>query len=191
MPRIADHCKGDGWRGKHEPHALVCEWPDSVYVQWGGHGVVIDRKADTARTTAFFEAFPDGGGFIRGEGATVADAERQAHGQYVRETECAHVWARRGYTNGAGLCLKCKAFVAEKFAPLSTLGAWRTPLMKSENDLLRLWDDARERGRDPVRDAKSQRYERKLRLRKSVFGCVDEGKMTVRDHVDMLFGKDV
>ena len=181
MARIADHCQPGGWRGNYEPHALVCAWPDSVYVQWGGHGLVIDRKANTSRNTAFFEAFPDGGGFIRGEGATVEDAERAAFTRYEREQACGHVWGRRGYRNGGGVCVKCAAFQGSRFPEISPLGYWRKPLNRIENDLLRLADGRSDR--DPNR----AKYYRMLRLRKKVFGA-DEDPATLRDHVGMLFG---
>lgn len=186
MARIADHCRPDGWRGKDNPHALVCDWPDSVCVQWGGDGVVVNRKEPAkSYNTAFFEAFPDGGGFIRGEGETVEAAERKAYDRYLREQACGHVWGRRGYLNGGGVCLKCKGFVAGAFAEIRQLDAWKHPLTKMENDLLKMYEDHPQR----QRDQRALRMWRWLRLRKAVFGA-DETVVTLRDHVSLLFGAE-
>ncbi len=120
MPIIADHCKPDGWRGRANPYELLCSWPDDCYVQWGSKGIVFG--ANGGRVTAFFEAFPKSPNtFIRGEGVTVADAERSAFEQFNRNRACpSHEFERRGYTNGAGICKHCGLFNAHAFAP-STL----------------------------------------------------------------------
>lgn len=181
MPRIAAHCQPGSVRGN--AHTLECQWPDTVYVQWGGHGIVINDTG--GYETAFFEAFPDGGGFIRGEGKTIGEAERKAFAQYQKEAACQHVWGRRTYLNGGGICLKCKGFGTNKFQPIMRLGEWRKPLSRLENELLELWFRP-DRGR-PL-DAEQQKMARKLMLRKRVFGA-DEEKPTIKDHIDMLRGK--
>ena len=53
------------------------DWKDNCFVQCGDEGVVLD-KVDSY-LTAFFEAFPkEPKTFIRGEGKTIAEAEKQA-----------------------------------------------------------------------------------------------------------------
>src|SRR5690606_6235371 len=125
--RIADHHRNDPWRPKQP-------WPDDCLVQWGGSGIVV--APNRTYRTAFFEAFPkDGAGrFIRGEGATIEDAEIAAFGKWKRQHDCflsgGHRWGRalrippRGdktdvetrdgksfgvlvYTNGGCHCLEC------------------------------------------------------------------------------------
>jgi hypothetical protein len=86
-------------------------------VQWGAKGVVISAKGNYA--TAFFEAFPnDPATFIRGEGATVAEAEEKALARWRRHKACAgHEFERRGYRNGAGVCKHCGLFNSDAFEP--------------------------------------------------------------------------
>ncbi len=123
-------------------------WPDDCQVQWGASGLVIGRSG--ARRTAFFEAFPaDGaGGFIRGEGSSLDDAEKHAFDRWKRQHECfitgGHRWGRTRrlkegktttYTNGGAYCLKCGAFETA-LKPIVTLGGWRAPLCSSELSLI-------------------------------------------------------
>jgi hypothetical protein len=140
MPTIASHHLNDPWRP-------VQAWPDACYVQWGGDGVVLGRNS---YRTAFFEAFPKDGsaGFIRGEGATVTEAEQSAFRQWSAAARCqasgGHLWSRtrrdkskegvvrpHTYTNGGCFCLKCHAFQTV-MKPVVKLGAWRDPLGRSE-----------------------------------------------------------
>lgn len=99
-------------------------WPADVGVQGGEHGVVLHRDSSKNYGTAFVEVFPPQpeGGFIRGEGATLAEAESAAWSQYIREMACSrgegHVFERRGYTNGAGFCTKCNGFRSGVFPEL-------------------------------------------------------------------------
>jgi len=119
MPVIADHCGPNGWRGRASPYELVCSWPDDCYVQWGNKGLVFGGNG--ARVTAFFEAFPASPkSFIRGEGATVEDAERSAHAAFLRQSACqGHEFERGSYENGAGECKHCGMFNSEAFEPLT------------------------------------------------------------------------
>lgn len=124
-------------RPEHHPSDA---WHPRTQVQWGGWGVVIGREKDetgaekeTTRRTAFFEAFPpaeqDVSGFIRGEGATVAEAEAAALGKLHRELACTgHQWCRRGYTNGLGVCVRCKGTRSHAFHPVMRLGRFNEPL---------------------------------------------------------------
>lgn len=120
MPRIASHLARDSYRP-------VCSWPAEATVQWGRRGVVLSQSATRpSYATAFFEAFPAEGGFFRGEGASLEQAERDAWGRYARTRGCAHVWGRRGFTNGLGTCLKC-GMKKKVFRPVTRLGAWADP----------------------------------------------------------------
>jgi hypothetical protein len=75
----------------------ACAWPDDCMVQWG-HGII--------PAVPFFEAFPPGT-FIRGEGETIAEAERKAFAQY--QSEAPTSTARHG-AESAGLSgARCSA----------------------------------------------------------------------------------
>lgn len=121
-------------------------WPADCFVQWGGDGVVISN--DSARTTAFFEAFPEGLGFIRGEGATVKEAEEAAFTKYLRQSACpGHEWSRRHYTNGYAFCRHCGCGKSA-MKPIVKLGDWRAPLSSFElqniiDGGLLAWEDRR------------------------------------------------
>lgn len=159
MPVIAAHCRPGSPRA--ELHALVCNWPANVLVQWGGEGLVYSRTGNYC--TAFFEAFPLDGGFIRGEGETIEQAECTCFAKFEKTSNCQHVWGRRGYTNTGGTCLKCKLFAANRFQEIYQIGAWRRPLSPIEVQFLNL----RETGFGAPENA---RYARKLALRKKLFG---------------------
>jgi hypothetical protein len=94
-------------------------WPADMFVQGDEKGLVLNRKGNY--TTAFFEAFPLEG-FIRGEGATLAEAEDAAWDQFGAQVVCeagtGHEFERRQYTNGAGLCKNCNAFKVGVFPEL-------------------------------------------------------------------------
>ena len=95
-------------------------WPDDVLVQGSDFGLVFSRTEPT-RTTAFVEVFPPNS-FIRGEGATLRDAEDEAWSKYVSQMACekktGHEFERRQYRNGAGLCRHCDAFRSNVFPEL-------------------------------------------------------------------------
>lgn len=93
-----------------------CPWPEGVYLQGGKSGLVVS-KGGNHYTTAFVEAFP-GGTFIRGEGETIADAEKAAWEKFQRREQCpGHEWEARNYKNGAGFCKHCGAFGSKVFTP--------------------------------------------------------------------------
>jgi len=114
---IADHCKPEGWRGKSAPYTPSCAWPEDCYVQWGGSGVVLSQKG--SYRTAFFESFPKSPDtFIRGEGATVKEAEEKAFQKFEKISNCqGHEFERRKYTSGAAICKHCGLFMSDVFEP--------------------------------------------------------------------------
>ena len=106
------------------------DWPGDTLVQWGGNGVVLGKNS---YTTAFFEAFPDksvtvAGGFIRGEGKTIAEAEDDAFAQFTKEASCQHLWGREHYRNSGQLCRHCRAFRCDQLKEVVILGRHRKPL---------------------------------------------------------------
>ncbi|MCW3783026.1 hypothetical protein [Defluviimonas salinarum] len=127
MPIIAQQ---HAW--KDRDHVPSAAWPEDCYVQWGGNGVVLEREGG-GYDTAFFEAFPKAGGFIRGEGETIAAAEAAALAQFRRESGCQHRWSRKDYTNGGTICRDCGGFKMT-MKPIVSLGSWREPLNSHELD---------------------------------------------------------
>lgn len=96
--------------------AYVCQkpWPESCFVQCGEKGVVL--SASGSYKTAFFEAFPDT--FIRGQGATIEDAEESAWNAYQRQLACpGHDYERRGESEH-GACRHCGRFQSHVFKPV-------------------------------------------------------------------------
>jgi len=143
MPIIASHHRRGTPLSTQNDYTPACAWPDDCTVQWGGRGIVISE--DSVRGTAFFEAFPAGKGFFRGEGKSVQEAEAACYVKWVAFSLCDHQWGRgfivqsrgvkfkngrmrpklRGktnYTNGGAICKKCKAF-ATMFEPVHKLGS--------------------------------------------------------------------
>ncbi|MGM4906311.1 hypothetical protein AB8B21_05460 [Tardiphaga sp. 866_E4_N2_1] len=143
----------------------TCAWPEKCYVQWGGSGVVL--SADGNYRTAFFEAFPgdNAGGFLRGEGRTIADAEAACFRRYVKESACNHRWGRKKYLNGGAICYGCGAFKTV-FKAVHVFGEWRKPISKDEAWMLSLPPI------DPAADLDGRRrkHRRSLALRRTVFG---------------------
>ena len=93
---------------KNTDVATTKAWPVEMFIQGGKSGLVLVR-AGSNYLTAFVEVFP-AGSFIRGEGATITEAEASAWAQYQAGLGCAHEYEARGYTNGAGFCKKCGQF---------------------------------------------------------------------------------
>jgi len=154
--------------GRTQQYTPACAWPDDCMVQWG-HGIV--------SAVPFFEAFPPGT-FIRGEGASIAEAEAKAFAQYESEFQCHHVWgrhhARRGtYLNGAGWCRKCGAFRGKMFREVVVLGHWRKPLGRWEadwlNDLETDHDMNEHMDRKYPEDAPGRRKSARVRIASSFF----------------------
>lgn len=87
-------------------------WPDDCKVQGGANGVVFTRDPDRpSYRTAFVEAFPvEPRTFVRGEGATVEEAEDDAWAKLSAILGCptGHAdFETRGYRNGLGFCTAC------------------------------------------------------------------------------------
>ena len=96
------------------------DWLEGTFIQGGDKGLVVSRTKDKpSYTTAFVEAFPpesSGGGFFRGEGSSIAEAETAAWNKWQVSINCpGHEWETRGYTNGAGFCIHCKKFESKVF----------------------------------------------------------------------------
>ena len=161
MPIVADHHARDPWRP-------VLEWPDDCKVQWGRSGLVLrDKARGGCYGTAFFEAFPGDGGFIRGEGADLEAAEASARAKLTTYAACPkHVYGRRGYTNGGGTCLKCGRFEAGIFQPIHDLNAWKRPLQDIEVSLVCMGVTVTQAGES----AEERRHHRRVHLRFKVAG---------------------
>ena len=86
------------------------------YIQGGLSGLVITRDPENPTyETAFVEVFPTGS-FIRGEGATIQEADDACWAKYQSLVGCGtHDYEPRGYTNGGGFCAKCKQFFGGVF----------------------------------------------------------------------------
>ena len=127
MPRIAEQHLPGGWRSTGaNAHTPRDAWPADCLVQWGSKGLVF---AQGARTTAFFEAFPqEPATFIRGEGATVAEAEEAAFAKWHRILACpGHDFERRTWRNGSGACRHCDLFNSRAFEPLERCTVCQCP----------------------------------------------------------------
>lgn len=153
MPIVAEH-----HRWKDAGHTPRDDWPEDCLVQWGSAGVVLSADGG-ARETAFFEAFPGQGGFIRGEGGSIPEAEDRALAQYRAKTACEHAWSRRRYTNGGAICRKCGGF-ATVFQPVHMLGDAFRPLEATALDML-----ADGMARPCPEDPRQHRWRRKIWLK--------------------------
>jgi hypothetical protein len=101
-------------------------WPEGTFLQGGSSGLVIRPQSKGGNYgTAFVEAFPEGT-FIRGEGATVPEAETACWEKYQRYENCPgpngheYVPHNKGghvYRNGGGFCKHCWRFAAQVFTP--------------------------------------------------------------------------
>lgn len=102
----------------------TCQWPPDCFIQCGDSGVVLDTKGGDNYRTAFWEAFPrNPDTFLRGEGATVQEAEEKCFADYQRILACpSHEFERGKYENGAGICKHCRLFLSNVFEPTE---AWK------------------------------------------------------------------
>lgn len=120
-PRIKMSVMGPSYHLNPDHHIEAqYDWAEGTFLQGGDKGLVISTSSDRGSyTTTFIEAFPPenaGGGFFRGEGPTVAEAETKAWEKYQSSVQCpGHEWTARGYTNGAGFCIHCNKFGSEVF----------------------------------------------------------------------------
>lgn len=103
------------------------DWPEDCYVQGGDRGVVLSEKGNYR--TAFVEAFPNNPKtFVRGQGATVQEAETKAWEKYQRIVNCpGHEYERRGATSGVGYCKHCDHTNTEAFEPTTKCIVCNTP----------------------------------------------------------------
>lgn len=125
-------------------YECIFAWPENCFVQGGDGGVVFTEcklektlmdPVDAVTTivtgegkhkhyrTSFFEAFPKiPDTFIRGEGATIEEAEAKAWQQYQHFLSCkgpnGHEFEARGYRNGAGFCKHCGMFGSDTIPPI-------------------------------------------------------------------------
>lgn len=102
-------------------------WPENCYVQGGSKGVVL-RKEDSY-TTAFVEAFPKSPDcFIRGEGATIEEADDKCWEKYQEIVNCPrHEFERRDRKDGYGFCKRCGMGKSKVFEPLTKCVVCKTP----------------------------------------------------------------
>jgi len=115
----------------NNPYTCLKDWPEECGVQAGDDGLVIGGE-EGAYTTAFFEAFPTCNGvgtFIRGEGATVEEAEAKAFEKFEKANACLHDkgWDRKGYTNGGAFCNGCGMFSGKVLEPTTRCVVCETP----------------------------------------------------------------
>lgn len=93
------------------------------------------------RFTAFFEAFPkDPPTFIRGEGATIEEAECDAWGQFQKIRACpAHEFEQRDYQNGGGICKHCGLFQMGVIPPVENCYHCDQPTWGEQDNKGRRW----------------------------------------------------
>ena len=137
------------------------DWPGDTFVQWGGAGIVLGKNP---YSTAFFEAFPDkqastAGGFIRGEGKTIDEAEDNAFAKFQKQGGCNHLWGREHYRNSGQLCRYCRAFRCNEVKEVVILGRHRKPLEWYEAHSLEMDSDGA--------------WLRIMRLRAKLFGITE------------------
>lgn len=126
MARIASH------HSKNHPLPVSTEfrlsqpWPDDCRVQWGTNPIW-PTEDDPVRS-AFFEAFPEEGGSIRGEGSTIEGAEEKAYKKYRQEAACDHPHWRRKHLDGLGICNCCGKSESRHFHKVTRLGEFREPM---------------------------------------------------------------
>jgi len=103
--------------GKNKEYECEYEWPNDCFIQGGDTGLVLSKKG--SYKTAFVEVFLNNPKtFIRGEGATIKDAENKAWEQFNKIINCkCHEFERRNYDNGAGFCKNCGLFKSDAFEP--------------------------------------------------------------------------
>ncbi len=129
MVKIADHCQPNQLEnGNYVPKYA---WKENDYVQWGEHGILINRSEKKINhVNAFFEAFPQepNDAFLRGEGNTLEEAEQQCFQEYEKILACpGHEYERRGQTDGYGYCKHCPMSKSDVFEPLTKCDVCHEP----------------------------------------------------------------
>lgn len=110
-------------------HRCVHPWPANLPLQGGTNGVVVQQATGDLYRTAFVEAFPPGG-FLRGEGPTVAAAEEACWQQYQTYLTCTGdgrhgPFEARRFENGSGFCTRCGTWMSNVLPPTDTYRAER------------------------------------------------------------------
>lgn len=79
--------KLSGFGERERSYDCQYQWPEDCYLQCGNEGIVFSNKGNYL--TAFFEVFPKTPAtFIRGEGATIEEAEKAAWEKYQKIISC-------------------------------------------------------------------------------------------------------
>lgn len=111
------HCEYDRLQGevmkiRNTDFETTFPWPTDLFIQGGTSGLVI-RSVEQGGNygTAFVECMPTGT-FIRGEGPTLVEAEKDCWAKYQRFLSCSGggehgPYEPRHYENGSGFCVKC------------------------------------------------------------------------------------
>lgn len=177
---------GDIFGVKDGDYTPLCAWADDCLVQWGRGGLVFSPKGNY--TTAFFEAFPadreNAGGFIRGEGKDLKEAEEDAFKKYTRQKTCngKHQWSRQRngkyWLNGYAHCRVCGAGTSGIFEPVIELGSWRKPVAWWEYSQMTALEDIDDGDRE-WREANPMSPElvasiRRMKIRARLFGVEEK-----------------
>jgi hypothetical protein len=112
--------------------------------------------------TAFFEAFPRvPDTFIRGEGATIEEAEEKAWCQYQKYFDCDHPsFEPRDYQNGAGYCTKCGLWFPNVIPPFHPCTSCGIPTWYSQDKDGGWWC---EKHNADIPEDKLQDYQKRMR----------------------------
>jgi len=106
--RLASKSFGDDYPCQYE-------WPLDCYIQCGDSGIVL---GDEPYYTAFFEAFPKNPStFLRGEGATVSEAEENTWIKLQRILNCKKHDFKKQEDGKTGLCNHCNLRLSNYFLP--------------------------------------------------------------------------
>ena len=102
-----------------------CAYQWTCFVQCGASGVVFSKSG--SYKTAFFEAFPNNPKcFLRGEGFTIEEAERNCWDKYQKILTCTHEMERRSRVDGYGYCKHC-SYSGMVFEPLTKCCKCKNP----------------------------------------------------------------
>lgn len=101
-------------KAKERYYTTLFNW-SGISIQGGDNGVVISAAKGKSYATSFFEAFPtihNVKTFIRGEGATLVEAEQDAYEKLNKKMNCKeHDWVRTDgrveRKDGYATCTKC------------------------------------------------------------------------------------
>jgi hypothetical protein len=118
-----------------KPYVAKYDWK-KTYIQGGDSGVVFCRGK--SYETSFIEVFPKIGKhstFIRGEGASMREAEEAAMIKVKGAESCLeHEFSRKvsgsERTDGSGVCIKCNLFSSTALDPMTKCFLCNTPTKK-------------------------------------------------------------